>query len=197
MWKDICLNAPDGVPVTLDIAEWLGRAALDMWVSISYIALFSMADVSVGSGRVRVFQGHETGAGCDDSTLAVFEYEFGALDRLDNPITTTYLNLVYATLLRFPPANSQQDHRNAAFGTKPPPVNLFVSDVAQYFPPGILSWLFERDQTPGPVKLRENRKQVHAVARTLIDAKREDMRNGDQGKDVLSLLSKSWPEVRG
>ncbi|KAF9787463.1 cytochrome P450 [Thelephora terrestris] len=142
MWKDICLNAPDGVPVTLDIAEWLGRAALDM----------------IGK--------------------AVFEYEFGALDRLDNPITTTYLNLV-----------------NAAFGTKPPPVNLFVSDVAQYFPPGILSWLFERDQTPGPVKLRENRKQVHAVARTLIDAKREDMRNGDQGKDVLSLLIKGGDEA--
>ena len=88
------------------------------------------------------------------------------------------------------PADSQRDYRSSAFGTKPPPVALFVSDVAQYFPLGILTWLFEKDQNPGAVRIRENRKQVHAVARTLIDAKRENMRNGDQGKDVLSFLGK-------
>lgn len=68
---------------------------------------------------------------------------------------------------------------------------MFISDVAQYFPYGIISWFFEKDKEPGSVKIRENRKLTHAVARTLIDAKRENMHNGDQGKDVLSLLSKS------
>jgi len=67
---------------------------------------------------------------------------------------------------------------------------MFVSDVAQYFPYGIITWLFEKDKKPGSVKIRENREQAHVVARALIDAKRENMRNGDQGKDVLSLLSK-------
>lgn len=68
---------------------------------------------------------------------------------------------------------------------------MFISDVAQYFPYGLISWLFDKDKKPGSVKIRENKKHTHAVARTLIDAKRENMRNGDRGKDVLSLLSKS------
>ena len=68
---------------------------------------------------------------------------------------------------------------------------MFIADVAQYFPYGVISWFFEKDKKPGSVKIRENREQTHAVARTLIDAKRENMRNGDQGKDILSLLSRS------
>jgi len=91
----------------------------------------------------------------------------------------------------YPIANSGWSHSNSAFGTKPPPVKMFISDVAKHFPFGIMTWLFEKDKGPGSVKIRENRKQAHAVARILIDAKREDMRNGDQGKDVLSLLSGS------
>jgi len=81
-------------------------------------------------------------------------------------------------------------YSNTAFGTKPPPVKMFIADAAQYFPFGVMTWLFEKDKQPGSVKIRENKKQAHALARVLIDAKRENMRNGDQGKDVLSLLSK-------
>jgi hypothetical protein len=83
-------------------------------------------------------------------------------------------------------------YRNSAFGTE-----MFISDVAQYFPLGILTWLFEKDKKPGSVKIRENREQVHAVARTLVDAKRKNMRNGDQGKDILSLFSKPYTMLRG
>jgi len=86
--------------------------------------------------------------------------------------------------------NPGRTYRNSAFGTKPPLVQLFVTDAAQYFPYGIITWLFEKDKKPGSIKIRENKKQAHAVARTLINAKRENMRNGDQEKDVLSLLSK-------
>lgn len=67
---------------------------------------------------------------------------------------------------------------------------MFIADVAQYFPYGTISRFFEMDKEPGSIKVRENRKQVHAVARALIDAKRENIRNGDQGKDVLSSLGK-------
>jgi hypothetical protein len=35
MWKDRISDAPDG-PVTLDAVEWLGRAALDVYVSTSH-----------------------------------------------------------------------------------------------------------------------------------------------------------------
>ena len=73
---------------------------------------------------------------------------------------------------------------------------MFVSDVAQYFPYGTITWLFENDKKPGSVKIRENRKQAHAVARTLIDAKRENMRTGDLGKDVLSLLCKCQAKIQ-
>ena len=131
---------------------------------------------------------------------AAFEYDFGALDRAGKPITETYLNLVYTFLPHGPSyclTDPRLSHRNSAFGTKPPPVRMFIADVAKYLPFGIMTWLFEKDKKPGSVKIRENRKQAHAVARTLIDAKRENMRNGDQGKDVLSLLSKCWTKVGG
>ena len=62
---------------------------------------------------------------------------------------------------------------------------MFIIDAAQYLPCGTIPWLFEKDE------IRESREQVHAVAQTLFDTKRENMRRGEQGKDVLSLLSKS------
>ena len=155
--------------------------------------LYWVAEPSVELGKVSVHQGHGTHPSSEVFLLAVFEYDFGALDELDNPVTRTYLNLVYAFLLHNLPyslTNPGWTCRSSAFGTKPPPVQMFVSDAAQYFPSGIITWLFERDKKPGSVKIRENRRQAHAVARTLIDEKRENMRNGDQGKDVLSSLSK-------
>ena len=72
---------------------------------------------------------------------------------------------------------------------------MFITDVAQYLPYGVLTWLFDKDRKPGSVKIRENRKQIRSIARTLIDAKRENMRNGDRGKDLLSLLSRSRREA--
>jgi hypothetical protein len=69
--------------------------------------------------------------------------------------------------------------------------------MAPYLPYGVVTWLFQKDKSPGSVKIRENRKQVHAIAGTLITTKRENMRNGDQGKDTLSLLSRSRSEALG
>ena len=40
--------------------------------------------------------------------------------------------------------------------------------------------------------MRNNGKYVREVARELIDTKRENMRNGERGKDVLSLLGECF-----
>ena len=86
------------------------------------------------------------------------------------------------------------NYRSITFGTTPPPKNIFISDVSQYFPHGVLTWLFDRDESPGSVQMRNNGKYVREVARELIDTKRENMRNGERGRDVLSLLSKCFLE---
>ena len=64
---------------------------------------YCAADLLAESERVRIHERRETRASCEAFSLAAFEYEFGALDRLDNPITNTYLNLVHVSLLRHPP----------------------------------------------------------------------------------------------
>jgi hypothetical protein len=56
---------------------------------------------------------------------------------------------------------------------------MLFTDVAQYFPYGVLTWLSHKDKQPGSVKIRENKRQIRSIARTLIGAKRENMRNGD------------------
>jgi hypothetical protein len=43
--------------------------------------------------------------------------------------------------------------------------------------------------------MRENGIYARKVARELIDTKRKNMRNGEKGRDVLSLLSKCSREV--
>lgn len=94
MWKDHFLDTPDGEPVILDTIGWLGRATLDMWVFVPYTVPFEIIYTSSVSGKVRTQYGcmiHADG----DFVLAAFEYEFGSLDQLDNPISNTYLNLVY------------------------------------------------------------------------------------------------------
>jgi hypothetical protein len=59
--------------------------------------LYWMADPLAESGKVRILQDRESHAGCEASSSAAFEYEFGALERLDNPVTETYLNLMYVS----------------------------------------------------------------------------------------------------
>jgi len=69
-------------------------------VLISHPILYQVSDISVGSGKVRIHQALETPTVYEAFPLASFEYDFGALDRLNNPITNTYLNLVYVFVLR-------------------------------------------------------------------------------------------------
>ena len=63
---------------------------------------YCSTDALVELEKVRIHQRHETHTSCEAFSLAAFEYEFGALDRLDKPITNTCLGLVYVFLLRCP-----------------------------------------------------------------------------------------------
>jgi hypothetical protein len=70
-----------------------------------------------------------------------------------------------------------------------PPIELFFfKDAMEWFPSGILTWYFERSQSPGQVQLRQNRDEAHRVARVLIDAKREELKAGASRRDLMSLL---------
>jgi len=53
-------------------------------------------------------------------------------------------------------------------------------------------WMFERDQRPGMVKLRENRAYAHEVAAKLIEEKRRELKDGTSRRDLLSLLGPSF-----
>ena len=74
-----------------------------------------------------------------------------------------------------------------AFGN-PTKERTFFQNTAGWFPNGLITWVFERGQSPGQVKLRENRDEARRVARTLIDAKREELKAGTARRDLMSLL---------
>ena len=68
---------------------------------------------------------------------------------------------------------------------------LFVLNAFRWAPRGFATWMFEKDQRPGMVKLRENRKYAHEVAVKLIEEKRQELKDGTSRRDVLSLLGPS------
>ena len=104
-----------------------------------------------------------------DSSPAAFDYEFGALDDLDNPLTKSYTDLVYST-----------------FGTMTRGRILFMS-LCGRLPGWLIRYIF---QTVSGAALR-NRDQVYHVASELIEQKRQEVAVGQPEKDVLSLLGAS------
>ena len=101
-----------------------------------------------------------------------FDYDFGALDDLDNPLTKSYTDIVYAT-----------------FGA-PSRGQLLSMNLCRYIPARVIRYMLETGSDPGLQKARENRDLAHRVARELIQQKRRDMLVGQSEKDVLSLLGK-------
>jgi cytochrome P450 len=69
---------------------------------------------------------------------------------------------------------------------------LFVMDAFKWAPEGLFTWFLERDQRPGMLHVRENRKYTHEVARKLIEEKRRELKDGTSRKDLLSLLGSSY-----
>jgi len=99
-----------------------------------------------------------------------FDYEFGALDNLDNPLTKSYTDLVYSTI-------------GAIAGGQ-----LLFVDICRYLPNWLVRYILDTGSGPVLQKARENQDHVHRVARELIEQKRQEMSVGQSEKDVLSLL---------
>jgi len=108
-----------------------------------------------------------------------FDYEFGALDDLDNPLTKSYADLVYST-----------------FGAMTRGRMLFMN-LYRRLPGWFVCYTFQMGSGAALQKAKENRGHVHRVARELIEQKRQEMVVGQPEKDVLSLLSASqFPHLR-
>jgi hypothetical protein len=108
-----------------------------------------------------------------DSPPGAFDYDFGALDNLDNPLTKSYTHLLYST-----------------FGTMTRG-RFLVMNLCQYLPGWSVQHIFEAGSGPGIQKIRENRDHAHRVGRELIEQKRRQIVVGQPEKDVLSLLGAS------
>lgn len=74
----------------------------------------------------------------------------------------------------------------AAFGN-PSQLLLFFMSLSDWFP-GLITWLFDHGSHPGLRNLRDNKYQGRAVARKLLESKRQELKNGTVRKDVMSLL---------
>ena len=70
---------------------------------------------------------------------------------------------------------------------------LFFMSVSGWFP-GLITWLFDHASHPGLQNLRDNKDQGRAVARKLLESKRQELRNGVVRKDVMSLLGPLFPD---
>ena len=102
-----------------------------------------------------------------------FDYEFGALDDLNNPLTKFYSDLMYLT-----------------FGAVNRGQMLFMG-LCRYLPAWLIRYNLETGSDPILQKARENMDHVHHVARELIERKRQEVAVGQSEKDVLSLLGTS------
>jgi len=79
-WNGIIENNESGNSVTIDVNAWLGRATLDACVLLSPLDRHRLwTNRKPASQRI--------GAGA-------FDYDFGALDETDNPLTKSYTNLM-------------------------------------------------------------------------------------------------------
>jgi hypothetical protein len=61
-------------------------------------------------------------------------------------------------------------------------------DALRFTPKGFLTWMIERDKSPGMVRVRENKAYAREVAAKLIEDKKQEPKNGTSRKDLLSLL---------
>lgn len=107
-----------------------------------------------------------------------FDYNFGALENSDNKFTKSYGSLSFG-----------------AFGN-PSKNDVFMLDAFQWLPKGFGAWFYGADNSPGMVRLRENKKCAQEVAAKLIEEKRQELKDGTSRKDVLSLLVKANSALR-
>ena len=94
--------------------------------------------------------------------------------------------------MRSPPIHYkiQCDDASDSFGVfgRPSKKSLFILDVLEWLPNGFSTWFYNARNSPGMVKIRENKKYAHEAAARLIEEKRQELKDGTSRKDVLSLL---------
>ena len=76
-WNDIIENSESGYSAVVDVNMWLGKAALDTYVPVSTLGLCGLQTNFIS----------RIGAGA-------FDYDFGALDETDNPLTKSYTDIM-------------------------------------------------------------------------------------------------------
>ena len=59
--------------------------------------------------------------------------------------------------------------------------------------PGLITWLYDHSNNPRMKKLRWNRSEGRRIARTLLDSKRQELKDGALRKDVMSFLGLLLP----
>ena len=114
------------------------------------------------------------------------------MENTDNKLTKSYTNLGCGSLLFIHGTIvTIVIHSFDAFAW-PSKGRLFAIDVISKFAPkGFITWSMEKDRGPAAARLRENRTYVHEVAAKLVEDKKEELKNGTLGKDVLSTLGLS------
>jgi len=109
----------------------------------------------------------------------------------DNKFTKSYSNLVYGSVPPYLKIHRVDGfHSFGAFG-RPTKKRVFIVDFLKWAPGGFLAWYSDRDNRPGMGQLRENKMYAREVAEKLIASKRQELKDGNSQRDVLSLLGSS------
>ena len=120
------------------------------------------------------------------------------MDDADNPLTKSYLDLLYDHLSSlFAVHGSRYTNPSALFTSFASFGNasrslVFTVSIAKWFP-RLITWIFTHSNRPGMQQARQNRVEVRAVARRLLDSKRQELKDGVSRKDVMSLLGSLLP----
>lgn len=119
------------------------------------------------------------------------DYDFGALENTDNKLTKSYANLMYGSLTFCCGVIVTIDFHSFNVLGKPSKRRLFMMDSFKWAPKGFGSWLLDKNESPGIVRLRENKTYTRDVAAKLIEEKKKELKDGTSRRDLLSLLGPS------
>lgn len=130
------------------------------------------------------------------SSLAAFDYQFGALTNSKNEFMEAYMGLMYVR--RSSPLLLQPDNvrfltsasvllRSDTLGS-PPRSAIFMQTV---LPVWVLQLMSKYSNRRNLVHARHTAQLANVVTRQLVDSKAEALLQGRENKDILSLLSGS------
>jgi len=178
-WSGITENSGSGYSAVIDVTMWLGKATLDAYVPVLEFGLRGLRTTHELISPKRI------GAGA-------FDYDFGALDGIDNPFTKSYTNLVYDHLSSSEVPAALTVCPSVSFGAFGNPTRflVFLMSITGWFP-GLITWVYNNSNNPGIQNLRWNKEQGQIIARKLVNLKRQELKDGMARKDIMSLLGLS------